>query len=278
MKSKRIDSKRSARILTTGVLGSLILLGLSPAGASSANISHSYKSQSTIGSGSIVSLDKNTSDYVLPANTQNGSSLLGVAVAKNDSLLAVDENETGVQVATQGDAKTLVSDVNGDIKVGDQVGVSSFDGIGMKAGPGSRVIGLAQTAFTHSTSGASSQEVTDKSGDKKQIAVGYVSVSIAIGVNNTGSKAENLSALQKLGKSLTGHTVSNTRVLISLLVALVALFSLITLVYASIYGGIISIGRNPLAKYAVFRTMGAVFAMVGLIAAVAGVTIFLLLS
>jgi len=39
----------------------------------------------------------------------------------------------------------------------------------------------------------------------------------------------------------------------------------------------ISIGRNPLAKYAVFRTLGSVLAMAGLTALIAGLTIFFLL-
>ncbi len=90
-------------------------------------------------------------------------------MAANDSLLAVDETDGGVQVATSGNAKALVSTVNGDIAVGDQIGVSPFNGVGMKAAPGSRVIGLAQTAFKTGAKGASNQEVTDKSMGRKRL-------------------------------------------------------------------------------------------------------------
>lgn len=269
-------SSRRLRLLLIAVSGTLMLLGLAPAGASSANISRSYQSSTPIKSGSIVSLDKERNDFVEASSVTNGSSLLGVAVAANDSLLAVDETAGKAQVATSGDAKTLVSTLNGDIKVGDQVAVSPFAGVGMKAVPGSRIVGLAQSSFNDSSDGASKQEVTDKNGKTKQLSIGYVSVSIAIGTKSSAD-TQQLSSLQKLGKSLTGHTVSTTRVLISLLTVIVSIVALTTLIYASIYGGIISIGRNPLARYAVFRTLGSVLGMVAIIAIISGVTVFLLL-
>jgi hypothetical protein len=97
--------------LFLAVGASLLGLGLAPAGASSANISHSYHSTDSITNGSIVSLDPTRSDYVELANTDNGSRLLGVAVAKDDSLLAVDPTEGAVQVATSGNATVLVSNL-----------------------------------------------------------------------------------------------------------------------------------------------------------------------
>ena len=261
----------------TGAVTALILLGLSPVGASSANISRSYHANSTIPNGSLLSLDPKQSDYVLPANTDNGAHLLGIAVAVNESLLAVDPGSGTIQVATSGTATALVSTVNGSIKVGDQVAVSPFNGIGMKSLSGSHYVGLAQTAFSDSTSGGSVQQVTDKSGKTKKVHVGYLRVSIAIGVNNNSQDSQQLSPLQRLGKSLTGHTVSNLRIILGLLVAIVALLTLITLIYASIYGSIISVGRNPLAKHAIFRTLATVFGMVATTAVTATVLIVFLL-
>lgn len=266
------------RLLSTGVVMTLMLLGLAPAGASSANISHSYQSSGSVPNGSLVSLDSRESDFVEPANSDNGFQLLGVAVAGNDSLIAVDATPGTVQVATSGSATTLVSTLNGDIHVGDLVGVSPFNGIGIKALPGSRVIGLAQTAFNGATSGATTEQITDKKGKTTSVKVGYIRVNIAISTNATVVTEANLNALQKAAKTLTGHTVSTERVAISLAVAIVALLALITLVYASIYGSIVSIGRNPLAKYAVFRTLGSVMGLALLTTVIAGITIFFLLK
>lgn len=257
----------------------LVVLGLAPAGASSANISRSYQSGSGITAGSIVSLDPERSDYVQLANTSNGSRLLGVAVGEKDSLLAVDARDGALQVATSGNVNTLVSTVNGDIRVGDQIGVSPFNGVGMKALLGSRVIGLSQTDFSSASDGATRQTVTDKDGKSRQVSIGYIRIGIAVGTNNTtgGNSTANLTSLQKAVKSVTGRTVSNIRIILSLVVVLVSLLALITLVYAAIYSSIISIGRNPLAKYAVFRTLGSVLSMAALTTLVASVTVFLLL-
>lgn len=268
---------RYFKLLLTGVGTALIALGLAPAAASSANISHSYQASGHILNGSIVSLDPKRSDFVQPANTTNGARLLGVAVPSNESLLAVDATPGGVQVATSGNANVLVSTLGGDIHVGDQVSVSPFNGVGMKALPGSRIIGLAQVAFNRGTNGATPQQVTDKNGKTSTIEVGYIRIGISIGTNNTSGTAENINGLQKIALTLTGHTVSTARVTVSLVVVVVSMLALVTLIYASIYSSIISIGRNPLAKYAVFRTLGSVLGMAMLTTVVTGITLFLLL-
>ena len=259
--------------------GALIPLGLTPAGASSANISHSYSTTASITAGSLVSLDPLHSNFVLPANISNGQQLLGVAVDINDSLLAVDASTNAgvVQVATSGTANTLVSTVNGAITVGDQISVSPFNGLGMKAGPGSHVIGLAQTGFDSKSSSTTTEAVTDKDGKNSQVLVGYVKLGIAIGTASTQGSDNQLNELQKVAKALTGHNVSTARAFMSMIIAVVAAAALITLIYASIYGGIISIGRNPLAKYAVFRSLATVLGMIAITGLIAGTAIFLLL-
>ena len=264
------------RLLVTGVGFALLAMGVASVSASSANISHAYQASRPIPNGSLVSLDPSRTDFVKPANSGNGKQLIGV-VSGNDSLIAVDEGGGPVQVATTGSATALVSTLNGDIRVGDQIGVSAFDGVGMKALPGSRVIGLAQTDFNGGTDGATTKQITDKSGKQHSVKVGYAQVNIAIGTNANAFTTANLTSLQRVAKSLTGHTVSNTRVLISLAVAIIAMLALIVLIYASIYGSIVSIGRNPLAKYAVFRTLGSVLGLAFLTAAVSSLTIFFLL-
>jgi len=265
------------RLLVAGVASLLAMLSLASASASSANISKSYRAAGTVPVGSIVSLDPSKAGYVQLANVDNGAKVIGVAVGSDDSLLAVDANSGNVQVATSGTASVLVSTLSGAIKIGDQVAVSPFNGIGMKSQLGSYYVGLAQTSFDDKSDGRSAQKVTDKSGNGRTIHVGYVRVSISPGVNNTGQGTQQLSMLQRLGKSLTGHSISNLRIILSLLVAVVALLILVTLIYASIYGSIISVGRNPLAKHAIFRTLGSVAGMVVLTAGVAAALIFFLL-
>jgi hypothetical protein len=83
--------------------------------------------------------------------------------------------------------------------------------------------------------------------------------------------------LQRAIQAVTGRTIPTSRIVISIAVALIALLTLITLIYASIYGSIMSIGRNPLAKYAVFRTLGSVIGLALLVSIISALIIFFLL-
>lgn len=257
------------------------MVGVADAAAPSANISRSYHTTDTavtLKSGSLVSLATNRSDYVTLASTANAKQLIGVAVASKDSLLAVNTSSSTVQVSTSGIATALVSTLGGDINIGDQIAVSPFAGVGAKATPGARIIGLAQTTFNAHTDGATTQTITDKANHSRQIALGYVRIGIAVGTAGGTSSGEQLSGLQRFARSLTGKTVPLGRIIISIIVALVALIALVTVIYASIFSGIISIGRNPLARYAVIRSLTMVLAMAVLVAVVAITTIFFLLK
>jgi len=247
--------------------------------AASANISKSYNSSSPIPNGSIVALDPSKSEYVVPANITNDSRLVGVALQSSQSLLAVNPNPNGVQVAINGTVNTLASTVDGSIKVGQEISASPFNGIGMLAPPGVHYIGIAQSVLTDNSPNLVSEKVKDKSGNYQTIKIGYVKLDIVIGSNNSSSAGGNTANfLQRLIKSLTGKTISTVRIILSIVVALISLASLITLIYASIYGSVISIGRNPLAKSAVFRTLISVMFMAIITVAIACVTIYYLLK
>jgi hypothetical protein len=263
--------------LVTGIVTTFMAVGWVSATAASANISHSYQTSGDVPNGSIVSLDTKHSNTVQLANTSNGSRLLGVALASKDSLLAVDSTAGLAQIATSGNVNTLVSTLNGNIKVGDQIGVSPFGGIGMKALTGSPMIGVAQTGFSAGSAGAITRSVKDTAGKAHQIQLGYIRLGLAIGTSGSQGGGPQRNALQKLVKSLTGRTISTIRIILSIVVIAISLASLITLIYASVYGSIISIGRNPLAQHAVFRTLTSVMVMAILIIAIACVATFYLL-
>ena len=266
------------RLLITGTVVGLISLSVASASASSANISHSYTASGDIPNGSLVSLDSQQSNYVQLADSSNGPRLLGIAVASGDSLLAVDASTTKTQVATSGTANALVSTLNGNIGVGDLVGVSPFGGVGMKAMSGSSVIGLAQATFSAKTVGAQQRQIKDETGKTQQVWVGFVPVSLAVGTDTAPAGGAMLNSLQKIIKSLTGRTISTARIIISLGVAFIALVVLVAFIQASIYGGLISIGRNPLARHVLLRALVYITGMALLTTAVAGITIFFLLT
>jgi hypothetical protein len=274
--------KRVGLLLIVVIACSVLFGLLSPqTSASSANISHSYLSNDNIQTGSLVSLDSNHSGYIVPANTSNGNQLIGVTVAAGNSIIAIHSNTGSTntfQVATSGNAAVLVSTLNGNIAVGNQVSISPFNGVGIKALPNSRIIGVAQTSFNSHVTGATTERITDTSGQSNTISVGYIELSIAIGNSSATTGNGGLSSLQKDIYNLTGHVVSSLRIGIGLVVAIMACLALVTLIYASIYASIISVGRNPLAKSPIFQSLRSVLVLAVLTAVVASLTIFLLLD
>lgn len=266
---------RRVSLLVGSVCTLVFAVSLMPAQAASANVSRSFQSKTALPTGSIVSLDPARSDYVELANTTNSARLTGVVVVRDRSLIAAESGPGGTQVATSGNAPTLVSDLNGDIKVGDQIAASPLNGIGMLANAGSRIIGLAQTDFNNRTEGTT-QKVKNKEGKTVDVRVGYITVGVDI-TNSGGTSGTNINNLQKTVQTITGRIVPTHRIIISIAVITVAVLALISLTYASIYGSIISVGRNPLAKYAVFRTLASVLGLALLIGILAAVSVFFLL-
>lgn len=273
--------RRFRVLLTLFVIGTILIsIASVSAASSSSNISRSYKAVGAVPKGSLVSLSKDKSDFIELASTDNASLLLGVAVDSDESLLAVNASATTVQVATSGSANALVTDLSGPIKVGDPITVSPFKGIGMVQKSSGNVIGLALADFDTDSIGVSTQEVTDKAGNTKNISVGYVKVNIGAGVSTTTGKGSepDQNSLQKIAKSLVGHEVATWRIVLSIIIVAVTFIALITLTYAAIYGSIISVGRNPLGSSAIFRTLRSVLLMALFTAVVAGIAIFFLLN
>jgi hypothetical protein len=267
---------RALSIYVSAVILFSFVLAITTVSAASPDISRSFKTSGAVPNGSLVSEIPSQIGVVQAANTDNSQHLVGIAIASNQSLIEVNPTSSTIQVATDGTVSALVSTVNGPISSGDQIAVSPFNGVGMKAGDSETwIVGQSQSSFNANSPGAYSVKVTNTDGHSEQILVGFVKLSIAIG--HGGGNVSNLNGLQRFFDSLTGHPISTLRIVIALIVTFVSLVSIITLIYTSIYGTIISIGRNPLAKYAVFRTLSSVLGMTLLIAAVSSATIFLLL-
>ncbi|MEI9913645.1 MAG: hypothetical protein WDN66_01405 [Candidatus Saccharibacteria bacterium] len=248
--------KKNLTVVSALIILLVSLLGFTTVSAASPNISRSYSSSSSIPNGSLVSLVSAKSTSIQLANTGNAQWLVGVAETTSQSLLAVNPSNGKVQVATDGSVNVLVSTVNGNIPVGAPVAVSPFNGVGMKANNGNRIVGTADTSFNSSTAGAVKEQATESNGGSKQLTVGYIKLTISVGTYNSSSLS--VQSIQQFVEAFTGHPVSILRIIISMVIAFVAILAIVVLIYASIYGTIISIGRNPLAKSAIFRTLTSV--------------------
>lgn len=254
----------------------LLALLIVPVSVCAAAISQSYRVDGNPMKGNLVSLGTGKSGTAHLATVANSSGLLGVVVDQNGSLLAINPDDNLVQVAIDGDVPVLVSTSNGNVAKGDLISVSPLSGVGMKAEAGLPVIGRALTSFSTNSSQATIQQVTDKNGKTTTVKIGFVNVDI--NVNTSTDTSSSLNALQRLVKSLTGHVIPTARIIVALVVAIVTLVVLTMLIYASIFGSIMSIGRNPLAKTSILRALRSVLLLALLLAVVAGVAMTLLLS
>ncbi len=256
------------------ILGLAFLLTPLTVYAAGTSLSKAFHYDGNVPPGSLVSVVSNKPNTVETSNQTNASDLIGVAIPNNQSLIEVNPSHGTLQVATEGSTYALVCDLNGDISVGDQITVSPFNGVGMRANTGSSVIGIAQSSF-NAKSSLKSINVYTKSGRKQTIKVGYVKILILIGYAKSPSV---VNGLQNLTEALVGKPISITRVIISFIIAVLGLVSIITIVYASIDGTIISIGRNPLAKNNVFRILRSVSYFSVIILVLCVVAIYLLLQ
>jgi hypothetical protein len=237
-----------------------------------------YKTTTTIKPGSVVSLDTTAQNQVVAANTNNQQRLVGVTVNNQQSLLAVNDASNTTQVVSNGVAETLVSTINGPILIGSQVSVSPLSGVGENDSSGSRVVGIAEAAFNSSTSGAISQNIYDTSHHLHTIYVGYIPVLIAVNSNTTNNQSGGfINSFRSLLSNFAGHTISNTSLLLISIITFIALVTIIILVYGAITGGLISLGRNPLAKGSILASVGQIFLMVLVIAAISITIIYFIL-
>jgi len=272
----------------TGVLGVLLLLGFMslalldsvvygsmPADAASSDISKSYYGDSaTLVPGSLVSLKTGVNNRVVLANANSGNSLIGVATRTDDSLIAINHQNGKVQVSLSGQANAFVSTVYGDIKTGDQIAETFISGVGAKARPGDKVVGVAQQDFSYAGGqGKLYQHI--KLSDTKSVNVAIGTIPIMVAVSRSGDGGINY--VQKIATSIAGKKVSWTRIALSFVIAIVMISAVVVMIYSSIKSSITATSRNPLAKASIFESLAQVMTMVALVCIVGVLTMYLVI-
>lgn len=228
--------------------------------------------------GAIVSLQKNTSDYVVSASPSNVGNILGVVVGQDNSLLSLSDGQSNqIQVATSGVVQVLVSDLNGAIKSGDPVTASPINGVGMKATSNTEIVGTAQDNLTGDHS--SQQTYSDKSGHKHQVLLGEVPVLVNPSYYyKQPDKTIIPTAVQNVANALAGKTVNSLPVIISLAIFLITLIIIVSIIYSMIHSSIISVGRNPMSQAAIYRNLIQLSGLIVLILGVAVASIYMVLT
>lgn len=232
----------------------LILFPASVHGESS--ISQGFQTSSqNISNGSLISVTTSGGTSAGPANSKNVSNLVGVA--GNKPLIELSNgNSNNLQVIVGGSASTLVSDINGDVKIGDKITASPVDGIGMKAVNSVEIVGTAQSDLKSVQT--VSQSITKSDGSKSTIKVGAIPVEVNVSyytapTNKSAASQFLPPMLQNLANSVSGKQVSPWRVLMASVALLLGFVASMVMLYASVRNNMISIGRNPLASGALHK-------------------------
>lgn len=196
--------------------------------------------------GSLMVLEQTNQNAVGAATSAQASQLVGAVADK--PLVELGSGTKQIQVVVSGLTGVLVSDINGPIKAGDKITASPVEGIGMKVGTSTEIVGTARSDFN--TTKASTQSITDKNGKQKQIHIGTVAVQVDVSYY---SMPENkLSAivpvfLLRTGNAIAGKDVSPLRILIGFSCLVVGFLVAGIVLQVAVRSGIISLGRNPLA-------------------------------
>lgn len=225
---------------------------------SAQTITQGYASDTAIQRATIVSLKADDAKKVEPTSFDNDEHMHGVVVSANDAPFTLSTDEEKTFVATKGRFETFVSNENGTVQAGDFVTISRVAGIGMKAGEREPfIIGKAISGFDGETGVLSTTEVDDN-GTTKKVAIGRIQVDIGVSGNPLlkPTKANLPGFLERTAETIAGKSpVNPIRVYISMVILFTAAVVSGILLYSGVRSALISIGRNPLSKKSITRSL-----------------------
>lgn len=251
-----------------------VLVGVTIPALAVTPVSQSYLTDKTIPLGSLVALDGDSADKVIPADPDSVKNLIGVTINDSTPLVLTSGNSNSALVATSGIAPTLVSNLNGEIELGDQITASPIAGVGMKATTNTKVIGVAQSQVS-----SKKTETVNVNGKDEEIEIGEIRLLVSVGYHYQEPEKTLIPlALQNIANAMAGKKVDPLPIIISLIIFIVTMIIVISLVYSIVRSSIISVGRNPLAQSAVYRNAIQMSVLVLAIIAVATIAIYLVLT
>ncbi len=225
-------------------------------GAHAQDVTQGYNTDETLQNGTIVRLKPSDKATVEPVTQEKETDIFGVVVSSTESPVSIsDPTAQQVFVATQGTYQVLVSTQNDKIRTGDGVVISSIKGVGMKADDLHRVlVGRALENFD----GQTDAESTAKISDGRTVALGRIRVDISV-KRNPSFSGDTIAgvphSLSRLAHAVTDKPVTAFRIYAGLAVLLTCLIIAGAILYSGIHAGMTSVGRNPLAKSSILRSL-----------------------
>lgn len=226
--------------ITTIVVGVFLLSNPTDVYAQSGNINSGIATMHAIiggspRSGDIISFDKRSQTFHL-TRIPGDKDAFGIVV-KNPVLLLSSGN-AGTPIITSGEVSVNVTTKNGPISVGDYVSPTSISGMGAKAiNSDSYIIGTALSSFSGTASSTAS--------NTKKIYSGSIQMLFLHRINPLASADQNIPRSIEIGKNIIFHVM---KYVLATLVAVGTVYAAFKVSNSSMRAGLISIGRNPLAK------------------------------
>ena len=282
------------RIWSLALVAMALVVGLAWGGAvraaasktssseNNAGLVQGYMSDEPLQNGMIVRLKPKDATHVEALKSENVDDMFGVTVAPSEVPVSIsDPSQNQVFVATQGHADVLVSDQNGPIKSGDFVTISALDGVGMKGDRNEElVLGKALTGFAGGGDRASTASIKLPSGVAKELGLKRITVDISVSRNpiySGDSVAGVPSILSKTARLVSSKPITAIRIYACLGILLLALIVGGMIIYSGVHTGMHAVGRNPLAKKAIFRSLITVTLMALIVVTIGLIAVYLLL-
>jgi hypothetical protein len=259
------------------ILGVFALL---PAVVSAQAVTQGYNADNSIQQGMLVKLKDKDKNSVEPVTDATLGKLQGVVVAANDApvTLSTTSNQQQVFVATSGRYQVLVSNQNGTIKAGDNVTVSALAGIGMKAGTTqSLVAGKAVEGFDGKKNSVGSAKLKSNG---QTVSLGRIQLDISIARNPLALNQDVhvTGWLQHVGDTISSKPVNPVRLYGALVVLIISIITAGSMMYSGVHTSMVAVGRNPLAKKSILRSL-LIVVVVSLVVVVVGLSaVYLLLK
>jgi len=235
-----------------------------------ASLAQGYHTNQPIVAGTVVSLTKSGSNQVQATTFANEADLLGITVDANNAIVDLQPGGSDIRVAVSGQTPVIVTNLNGDIKIGDNLIISSIAGVAAKDIPAStakKYIAVASEAFSDKSSGV--KTVSIKNGSKSEnAAVGVIQAKLLLTDRSSTSSRSN--PIIAFVEKLIGKPISTGQLIGSIAVFITTFSFTAFLLNGSIRGAFISLGRNPLSRPAIVSNMIRVSA-VGLVILIAGI-------
>jgi len=240
-----------------------------------------YAADSQLRPGTVVRPDDQNTGKVLPATQDKIQTAFGVVV-KNNSPITITSNaaDEQVYVATSGRQNIMVTSENGQIQAGDYLTVSALSGTLMKASDQELVFARALENFDGKNNLIGSTTLKDTAGNPyKEVGITVISATIEIMKNpyEVSTKADLPEQLQRLGQAIAEKEVSAVRIYLSLAIVTISIIVALATLYAGVRSSIISIGRNPLSKKSILRSLLEVILTAILVLIIGMFAVYLLL-